>query len=220
MRKFPLLLATGLVGLTATGAPAGALTTSYRFLEADSDRNGQVSRAEYDFSGDRWFDRVDGDRDRTITREEVAAWRRNLKGWCHWKRFYQDIVDGFDANRDSKISAEEYALAIRGYDPRIRSVLGSNWEQFKRTFAAPVDWRKHRKLHESHCREERKRAKPFDLTRDGRVTRTEFDAVRNVNFLRLDRNEDGVVSYDEARKEHRRLYRIAERLEERERPEK
>lgn len=210
MQKFLLLLAAGLVGLTAAAAPVGALTTGHRFLLADADRNGQVSRTEYDLSGDRWFNSVDGDGDRTITRKEITAWRRGLMGWCHWKRYYQRIVSVFDANRDDRISAAEYASAIRRYDPVTQSVVGSTWEQFRQTFAAPVAWHKHRREHKLLCREERKRARPFDLTRDGRVTRAEFDAVRTVNFLRLDRNEDGVISYKEARKGQTRLYRISE----------
>jgi len=213
MRKFPLLLAAGLVGLLAAASPAGALTTSYRFLEADTDRDGRVSRREYDRSGDRWFDRVDSDGDRTITRKEASAWKREIKGWCYWRRFYQQIVDEFDADRDDRISVEEYASAIRGYDPTIRSVMGSTWEQFKSTFAVPVAWRKHRKMHKLHCKEERNRAKSFDLNRDGRVDRDEFDTTRNLNFLRVDLKKDGIISYEEARKVHRRLYRIAERAE-------
>ncbi len=220
MRKFQLLLAAGLVGLTAAAAPVGALTTSLRFVLADADQDGQVSQVEYDLSGDWWFDRMDGDGDRTVTREEIVAWRREMSGWCHWKRNYQRIVSVFDANRDGRISAAEYASAIRGYDPVIRSVLGSTWEQFKQTFEAPVAWRKHRKLYRSLCREERKRAKPFDLNGDGKVTRAEFENVRTNRFLRMDRSGDGIISYKEARREHLRLYRIEERFEKQEIPEK
>ncbi len=211
--KIQLLVAAGLVGLAAAAAPAAALTTSERFVIADADEDGRISRLEYDLSGDHWFDRMDGDHDRIVTRREMKTWRREVSGWCHWERYYRELVRAFDFNRDNEITAQEYAATIPKFYPEIRDVLGSTWEIFKHEHDVLVNWYRHRKDYKLHCKEEQRRAKPFDLNGDGKVTYAEFNTERAHRYLRMDRNDDGFVTYNEARRENRRFYPKAKRSE-------
>jgi hypothetical protein len=104
--------ATG--GLAARRPAAREPSHADRFAMLDTDRNGQISRAEWDAGappadshggmnavggpGDRWFDRMDANKDGKVTLAEAQA--------AAVKRF-----DRLDTNKDGTISPEERKAA-------------------------------------------------------------------------------------------------------------
>lgn len=214
MRSLPLLLAAAAVGLTAAAAPASAHRGMQMFRLADADKDGKVTRAEFDAARNARFARIDANKDGALEVSELRAWKRTLPARVRDARF-----KALDADGDGKVGAEEFVArrkaAFAGIDAnkdgavdkaefdaafeKFRSRMGHRFGEGRRKHAErPRRWHKKR----GHSMERR-----LDLNRDGKVTRAEFDTLGRMIFLRLDSDGDDAVSRKEMRMTYRRFDR-------------
>ena len=215
MRPLPLLLAAGLIGLTAAAAPADAHRGLRMFDRADADNSGKMSRAEFDAARNARFVRIDANKDGTLEISELRAWWRTLPS-----RFRDARFKALDADGDGKVGAEEYVARRKATFTRIDADKSGTVD--KAEFDAAFDTIRERMLEQYGAhrgkrsnrwndRRGRRLEQRLDLNADGKVTRAEFDAVGSLMFLRLDRDGDGAVTRREARMAFRRFDRHGDR---------
>ena len=214
MRSLPLLLAAAAVGLTAAAAPADAHRGLRMFRQADADKDGKVTRAEFDAARNARFAGIDTDKDGTLEVSELRAWKRTLPSRIRDARFKALDADGdgsiggeeyvaqrkaafagIDANKDGAVDKAEFAAAFE----KFRSRMGARFGDGRAKHAGRSwHWRK---------RKGRSMERRLDLNGDGKVTRAEFDTLGRAIFLRLDGDGDGAVSRKELRTALSRFHR-------------
>lgn len=224
MRSLPLVLAASLIGLTAAATPASAQYRGAKmFNQADVNKDGTVTKAEYDAARGALFAKMDANGDGTIEISELRAWMRAMPARIRDARFKR-----LDANSDGKISADEYVArrkasfdkidtnsdgavdkaefdkAFEGFRNRMRARMMKRREM--RRGGGHRGHRMHRRGHGGKMRGQRFERR-LDLNGDGKITRVEFDTLGLMIFLRLDRDGDNAISKDEARKARRHMRR-------------
>lgn len=122
MKKATILalsLATGLISMQANAAdkPAGdkpheGRPGHHRMAEADTNKDGAITREEFHAQGDKIFDKLDTNHDGKITKEEGEARRQEYKA----KR--DEMVKKFDTNKDGKLSEDERAAARKEWEAK------------------------------------------------------------------------------------------------------
>ncbi|MYJ71412.1 MAG: hypothetical protein F4092_06505, partial [Rhodospirillaceae bacterium] len=76
MRSLSLLLAAAAVGLTAASAPASAHRGLHMFRQADADKDGKVTQAEFAAARNARFAGIDTNKDGALEVSELRAWKR------------------------------------------------------------------------------------------------------------------------------------------------
>lgn len=227
MRPLPLILAAGLIGLTAAAAPATAQKRGMRLFDrADTNKDGKVTKSEYDAARGALFAKMDANGDGTIETSELRAWIRALPSRVRDARFKKldgngdgrisadeylarrkAAFDRIDENKDGNIDKAEFDKAFEGFRNRMRARMMRHREA--RRMRGDRGHRMQRRHHRGHARMMRGRGaeRRMDLNGDGKVTRVEFETLGQIRFLRLDRDNDGAISKDEARMARRYMHR-------------
>ncbi len=211
MRSLPLLLAAAAVALSAVAAPANAHRGLHMFRQADADKDGKVTRAEFDAARNARFAGIDANKDGALEVSELRAWKRTWPARARDARF-----KALDADGDGKIGVEEFVAKRKaqfgGIDTDKDGAIG------KAEFDAAFDkvrermlayyggprGKRHRRWRKGQGSDMERR---LDLNGDGKVTRAEFDALGRMIFLRLDSDGDGAVTRKEMRMAYRRFDR-------------
>ncbi len=160
-----------ILGVTALCLGATISVTAFagpHHKKADTDQNGEVSRAEFNTQHNQRFQAVDTNADGRLSKEERTAHKQTMRAQRATMRF-----DKLDANSDNFISRTEFAAVRANPKPKMRKMK----KHMKR---------KHARLH--------KNAKPADTNQDGFIDRAEFDVRANDTFTKMDANNDGVLS--------------------------
>ncbi len=211
MRILPLLLAAGLIGLTAAAAPADAHRGLRMFDRADANKDGTVTRAEFDAARSARFDGIDTDKDGALEVSELRAWRRTLPARARDARF-----KALDADGDGKVGADEFVARRKAAFARIdadkdgtvdKAEFDAAFDKVREEMLAYRGARHGKRHHRWRKRRGSGMERRMDLNDDGKVTRAEYDTVSNVMFLRLDGDGDGAVTRKEMRKAYRRFDR-------------
>lgn len=157
---------------------------------ADANNDGTLTRAEYDAGRDALFTRLDADNNGELTREEMR------QGWGHRGRGRggrggMHSLRGADANNDGNITRDEFlARPIEMFDR-----LDANDDGVISADERP----QRRERGERPARAERPERPNPDTDGNGTISRAEFAAMGAAMFERLDANNDGSVTREEAR---------------------
>jgi Ca2+-binding EF-hand superfamily protein len=203
MRKI-LLAAAGVAVLAAGGAGlalaqnGGSETGNGRhgIFQSDSNSDGVLTRAEFDAGRDAQFARLDGDTNGQLTREELRA-QRGERGH-HGRGGHRGMhsLTRADANNDGDITREEFlARPTQMFDRLDQNDDG--------VIAAAERPQRGERRADDQQRQRRERPNP-DTNGDGTFSRAEFTAMGAGMFERLDANNDGRVTQEEARSRHQR----------------
>ena len=209
MRTLSLLLAAGLIGLTAAAAPANAHRGLRHFDRADADKDGKVTRAEFDAARAARFAGIDANKDGALEVSELRAWRRTWPSRLRDARF-----KALDADSDGKIGADEFVAQRKEAFARIdankdgrvdKAEFDAAFEKMRERALMHYGAHRGKRHHRWHKRHGHGMKRRPDLNGDGKVTRAEFDAVSQMIFLRLDADADGAVTRKEMRMAFRRF---------------
>jgi EF hand len=189
MRK--LFFAVSAVALAAAAgaacaqAPAGPRQGPGGILfQSDTNRDGTLTRAEFNAGRTAEFARLDANHDGSVTREERRAGhmdRGGRRGGGHRG------MERADANSDGNISREEFLAGPTRHFERV----DANHDGVITAAERPQ-----RREHAEGARRERP-ADP-DTNNDGSLSQAEFNAAGVTLFDRLDANHDGSVTRAEA----------------------
>lgn len=201
MRKM-LFAAVGLAALAGAGIAVAQTQTPaerphHNLLGLDANNDGVLTRQEFDTGRAASFARLDANSDGQVTREEMRA-QRGERGE-HGRRGHRGGhrgmgLDRADANNDGNVTREEFlarptAMFAR-LDANSDGVISAS-ERPQRPERA----------------EGERRARPnFDANDDRQISRAEWDQMGASMFQRLDANNDGSVTTEEAQaaRGHRR----------------
>lgn len=200
MRKI-LLAAVGVAVLAGAGGIAMAQDRDGHrggLFQSDSNSDGVVTRAEFDAGRDAMFARLDANSDGQLARDEMRAGRHGRRGGGGHRGAF--IARGADANEDGQITRDEFlARPIEQFNRLDRNSDGviSADEQPQRRERGDGD----RPQRDRSQRGERPNP---DSNGDHLISRDEFAAMGGSMFDRLDANDDGQVTQEEARAAHPR----------------
>lgn len=208
MRKI-LLVATG-AAVLATAACGFAQAQSgnesaggrHGIFQSDSNSDGVLTRAEFDAGRVAQFARLDADNNGQLTREEMRA-DRGARGEHRGRRGHRGGPDGgfrgADANNDGNITREEFLARPIAMFERLDANSNGVIEASERS------QRPERNAQNGERRQRAERPNP-DTDGNGTFSRAEFTAMGGGMFERLDANNDGRVTQEEAQagRGHRR----------------
>jgi Ca2+-binding EF-hand superfamily protein len=203
MKKI-LLVAVGAAALTASAcgfaqAQNGADDRGARHgvFASDADSDGVLTRAEFNAGREAQFARLDGDNNGQLTREEMRAERGERRRGRGGHRGAG--LTRADTDNDGNITREEFLARPTAMFAR----LDANSDGV--ISAAERPQRPERASNEGSRRNRGDRPNP-DTNGDGSFSRAEFTAMGAAMFERLDANNDGRVTQEEARAQrgHRR----------------
>jgi hypothetical protein len=105
----------------------------------------------------------------------------------HHGQGWEIFAGQFDANKDGKVSKEEFMAKKPGFDHADTNKDGMvTADEIKALPAA-----------QKHGATGQNFIEKFDANKDGKVTPEEFDAKRSQGFGKMDKNADGFVTKDE-----------------------
>lgn len=129
--------------------------------------------------------KMDTNKDGSISKQEFQA--------QHSAKFA-----GFDTNNDKSVSLEEF-----------KAHMAKMQEERKKAMAAKRAARM--KAKEAKQQERMKKAfEGFDANGDGRISEAEYTARGERTFIRMDRNDDGVVNKDDHRRKMKQMHKKRE----------
>ncbi len=99
--RLAALTILGTALLVPFSVQAGGHTVE-KFLEADTDKNGSVSKEEFSARYNEKFTKMDGDSDGNVTAEEYEAYKQAKS-----KMRQEEMFKKMDANGDGMVSLEE-----------------------------------------------------------------------------------------------------------------
>jgi len=209
MRRVTILLAgtaialgLGAFALAQTGPGtktpgAGERFRTQFFERLDADKDGKVTKAEYDAARGAEFKAADKNGDGFISKEEFAAYGDQRRG-----EFVDRMFARLDKNGDGKITADELRGERRGdrADRRERGERGRgiNFERAdaaKKGYLTLEDLTKLRSARLEAAM--KKRFEGLDTNRDGKLTGDELPPERRDAIMRADADKDGAVTLDE-----------------------
>jgi Ca2+-binding EF-hand superfamily protein len=191
MRKV-LIAAASFVALAGAAGFAlaqqdGAQDRLSGLFQADSNSDGTVTQSEYDASRTARFDALDANDDGQLTREERRAGRAEHGGRGHHRRGHHGMRGGLeraDANNDGSITREEFLAGptqmFARLDDNNDGVISAD-ERPQRRERGEGQGRRH-----------------SDANNDGQISQSEFAVMGASRFERLDSNDDGGVTREEA----------------------
>ncbi len=152
------------------------------FLEKfDANNDGKVSKEEFKGYMEKRFQRMDVDKDNTVSVDELAQYRRQQQNKSKASKLAR-----FDTNGDGSISKEEF--------------IASRIKQIENRFLK-LDKNKDSKLTtDEFAKKKNQYATLFeniDANKDGKISNEEKDAALERLFNRLDQNQDQIVTEKE-----------------------
>ncbi|MGE0742367.1 MAG: hypothetical protein AB7O98_13580 [Hyphomonadaceae bacterium] len=202
MRKY-LFAAAGLAALAGVTGVALAQSGGERperpgWFQADANNDGVLTRQEFDAGSEARFAQMDSNNDGQLSREERresrAERREGRRGGHH--RGGGWMLTRADANEDGNITRDEF--------------LARPIEHFNRLDAnsdGVISAEERPQRGDRGARAERRGDRPNpDANGDNQISRAEFVAMSGSMFERLDANDDGRVTQEEAQaaRPHRR----------------
>lgn len=204
--KFLATAAAGIAVATLAAAPALAQQGpggGSRFDRADANKDGKLTRAEFDAARDKLFAAMDRNKDGFVDRTEVRVF---IMARLQERR--ANRMRRLDPNNDGKITEAEFLARAKERFKRLdRNNDGAlTPDEIGRGFAMRGRGMRDRRgmRHHGHRFGRRGgfgRGRMFrraDINRDGKISKAEFAAIGNIMFLRLDLNGDGVIEKAEA----------------------
>lgn len=192
MRKV-LFAAAGFAALAGVAGLAMAQGTEsdqprrahFDVFQADANNDGVLTRAEFDAGREARFAQQDANHDGQLTREEMREGRGHHRGGRGGRGGFHNLR-GADANNDGNITREEF--------------LARPIEMFQRIDADGngVITEAERPQRPERAEGERRQRPDFDANDDRQISRTEFTAMGSGMFERMDANNDGRVTREEA----------------------
>lgn len=173
-------------------ARAGHLRqTDTRFKALDRDKNGAISRAEYDAAGERTW--AGYETSQNATQETAAASSRDpLK--MPTSHTANGMLELYDRNKDGAVDREEF-VAVRAASFAATDTDGNgtlSMAEYTREFEGRLDQQRQRVRADAE-RQARVRFASLDKDADGRMTFAEYQLSGKRMFDRADSNGDGVV---------------------------
>lgn len=155
------------------------------FSAADANADGVLTRQEFDAAHGAHFAEMDANTDGQVTREERRAGRRERGHGRHGRR--ESHLAEADANGDGSITRDEFLAHPLAMFARLDVNNDGVISAAERPQGPP-----HGGGHGGGP----------DADNDGRLSRAEFDARGAAMFDRLDANDDGRVTREEAAAAH------------------
>lgn len=187
MRKF-LLIAASVAALGAVGVAVAQDGPPHRGLDmlfsADANNDGAVTRQEFDAGRDAHFRQADGNNDGQLARDEMRA-MHGRHGGEHHRGGHAGHLARADANNDGAITRDEFLAR----PTQMFSRLDANNDGVISQNERPQE-RGGRGSHGPHAQR--------DGDGNGQLSREEFVAMGATMFDRLDANDDGRVTREEA----------------------
>jgi EF hand len=187
------VLAAGACGF-AQAQDGDQQTRRHGIFQSDSNSDGVLTRAEFDAGRAANFARLDGDNNGQLTREEMRAERgehRGRRGGHRGGGMHQ--LASADANNDGNITREEFLARpnqmFERLDDNSDGVISANERP----------QRGERGERGGEQRAERPDRPNPDTNGDGAFSPAEYTAMGAGMFERLDANDDGRVTQEEAR---------------------
>jgi len=162
------------------GESGRAAFAAHLFERMDTDKNGQVTRAEGKAEAERLFARMDANKDGQLTRQESNDGARAIRQEELGTRFR-----ALDTNSDGRLSAEESKLPAHFFE---RLDANKDHALTLAEFQAVPDFGADRRGAEFD---------QADENHDGKVTRAEAIHAAQLRFDRVDTNHDGVITRPE-----------------------
>jgi Ca2+-binding EF-hand superfamily protein len=192
MKKM-MLAAVALSLLTAPAAHAQTEQTRAERPSMDPDGDGRISRAEMTAAALARFDRLDADRNGTVTAEERRA-RFDARRGARDGEVRRGAAARFDANGDGQVSRAEYDQASEAARQRrfARVDLNSDgvWDRNEiQSLAARFDGDR---MHSGH-----RGGRGGEGRSAAASTRADAERTASEHFDRLDANRDGYIGADE-----------------------
>lgn len=188
MRKI-LLAAVGFAALAGAAGVAAAQDQQQRprgVFAMDANSDGVLTRQEFDAGRAAEFTRLDANNDGQLTREEMRAGRgehrRSGRHGGHLERA--------DANNDGNITREEFLAGPNAAFDRLDA---------NRDGVISASERPQRPQRAEGERRQRPDRPNFDANNDRQISRAEWGQMGAAMFQRLDANNDGRVTQEEAR---------------------
>jgi len=171
------LISTLAVGLITTAAAAPP--------KADTNGDGQVSRAEFDTASEARFAAADTNHDGFISMDE-----RDSSRMAHQNDQYSEHFDRLDSNSDGVLTKEEFSQGISETRGQRRQEFGQRGAQQRG---------QHRRGGGSWDR--------IDTDGDNLISAQEYRAGADKMFEHLDANGDGILEQGEGRRKRMRKRR-------------
>jgi hypothetical protein len=173
-------------------ARAGHLKqTDTRFKALDRDKDGRISRAEFDAAGERTW--AGYEKAQNATREEAAATNRDpLK--MPTSHTANGMLELYDANKDGVVDRAEFDAARAATFAATDTDGNGSLSQAEYTaeFTQRLDQQR-AKVRADAERQAGVRFGALDTDKDGRMTFAEYQTSGKRMFTRADSNGDGVV---------------------------
>ncbi len=191
---------------TAPGTKSPGERFRAQFMERrDADKDGKITKAEYEASRTAEFKAADKDRDGAISKEEFAAYGDQRRG-----EFVDRMFARLDKNGDGKLTADEIA-AGRGRDRAERGDRAENERGERRDRTGRLNFERADAAKKGHLTLEdlsklrstrfegamKRRFEALDTNRDGKLAADELPPERKDAILRADANKDGTVTVEE-----------------------
>jgi Ca2+-binding EF-hand superfamily protein len=159
--------------------PAAGLAERW-FDRMDANKDGQLTRAEVDAGSQRLFERLDANKDGEVTHEEAEAGAVAIRNEERAARFKQ-----LDTNGDGRLTQEESKLPQRFFEKLDTNADHAlSLEEFS---AMPDFGARHREFEFDQA----------DKNHDGKVTKAEAADAAKERFDKVDANHDGVITREE-----------------------
>ena len=206
MRKI-LLVAVGAAALAASACGFAQAQNGpedrgghHGLFESDSNNDGVLTQSEFNSGRDALFARLDADHDGQLSREEMHAQRGEHRGRRGGHRGGHPGgppgggFEGADANNDGNITREEFlARPIQMFER-----LDANHDGVISASERPQRPERGERGGDDGPRGERGDRPNPDTDGNGTISRAEFTAMGTGMFDRLDANNDGRVTREEA----------------------
>lgn len=185
----------GVSGLAMAQEGQGAPRAGYHLFQSDANSDGVLTRAEFDAAQEARFARMDANGDGQLTREEMRAGRgeRGARGRGFGRHGGFHSLARADANNDGSITRDEYLAGpiarFDRLDANNDGVIGQDERPQRRARG-----------------EGGERRNPMDADGDRQISRAEYAAMGARMFERLDADNDGRITREEAEaaRTHRR----------------
>lgn len=173
--------------------------TKARFESLDSDKDGFISRAEYDASGARMFAHLDKDNSGVISASsEEAAMRPGSQLAMPTSHNAQGFLALYDQDGDGKVTRGEFdSQRLSAFNATDSNGDGRlSYDEYLDEYLARLDG-KAEAVRKAQLKQAVVRFNVIDTNKDKRIDSEEYWAVGLRTFNLWDTNGDGVISQDD-----------------------